>query len=493
VFLKNLIAYSGANLAAQFGSFLENLLVRRFLAPGLMGIWNYVGVMQNFVGTFDLGITQAASRDLPLLHGGGKSEDEQLTRSSACWGRLAQGMLFAAGIAIFVLVADRHREAVPRSPAIVAVILVVVMSWTEAMTVFCQSAQCYYALSWSMVVTAVITVALIPAATWFFGLHGIMEASVLVALLQALLLTWLAHRAGIHLTLDCRWPIVRRLIAFGLPLRLVDYPLSILMMADMLFVAHFCSVAQLAIYATGTLLFAIASDMPARMGNVLLSRIYVLTGGNTNRSRVASELRRYFIIQHALLMPFLLTTLWWGARFIFPAFLPKYVPALGVAQVLLLGAYFTPPNTLIRNFWIIDKRLMALLGSNLGGLAAGAAMLLVAGRIGHLQLTWIAGGMVCAYAIHFLILLCSVGHALWGLRVVIAVGLWALAGSVYVALLIRYILPLGGDPGHGLLFITSLIGWAKTQLWLLPLYIVGSWRGAALQLLRQYFPRGAVS
>jgi O-antigen/teichoic acid export membrane protein len=494
LFFKNLIAYSGASLIAQGAQILQNLLVRRFLAPVLMGMWGYVGVIQNFVGIFDLGLTQAAGRDLPLLRGARKHEEEQTVRSTACWARLGQGLIFAAGILIFSFVRNGHQEASPLGPAMVAAVLVVVLAWNDALTVFCQSAQCYRALGRSIIATALISVLLLPVAARFGGIYGMMAAAVMVAIIQAVLLTWLARTADIRITMSCRWPVIRRLVSFGLPLRLVDYPLALFMILDSLFVARYGSASQLAIYATALMLFALASDIPARMGTVILSRIYTLSGGNINRSHLAGELRRYFFIQHTLFMPFLLATLWWAVQFILPAFLPKYTSALGVAQILLVGIYFMPSNTLIRNFWIIDKRLGALFFSNLGGLAAGLVALLIATRAGHWQLSWIACAMVCSYAMHFVILLCSIGRAIWGSRTAVIVGAWALGGSAYIALLFRYFPPEANNSvGIGSLFLMALRGWAKTQLCLMPLYLLGIWKGSVLEFFPKFFPKRQVA
>jgi hypothetical protein len=262
---------------------------------------------------------------------------------------------------------------------------------------------------------------------------------------------------------------------------------------DSLFVARYCSAAQLAIYATAQLLFAVASDIPGRMGSVLMSRMYILIGANTNRLQVGEELRRYLYVQHTLLMPLLLTTLWWGAQFVFHTFLPKYASALDVAQVLLVGTYFIPSNTLIRNFWIIDKRLISLLASNLGSLLAGIGVLLLAARAGQFQLNWISGGMVCGYAIHFGILLFSVGRAIWGTRIAMLVGTTALCGSIYVACLLRYILPSGGATDVRSLGVFLLLGWAKTQLCLAPLYALGMWKGSVLQLASKFLAKQELS
>jgi len=494
LFFKNLIAYSGASLIAQGAQALQNLLVRRFLAPVLMGMWNYVGVIQNFVGTFDLGITQAAGRELPLLRGARNYEEEQKVRSTACWARLGQGLLFAAGILVFAFLRNGPQATARLGPAMVAAILVVVLAWNDALTVFCQSAQCYRVLGRSIVATALISVLLLPIAARFGGIHGMMAAAVMVAMIQAVVLTWLAQTADVRITMSCQWPIIRRLISFGFPLRLVDYPLSLLMILDSLFVAHYGSTSQLALYATAQLLFAVASDAPTRVAVVVVSRIYVLSGGSTHRSQLADELRRYFFIQHTLFMPLVLTTLWWAAQFILPAFLPKYASALGIAQVLLVGLYFVPSNTLIRNFWIIDKRLGALLISNLGGLAAGMMALLIVSGAGHLELGWIACAMVCSYAVHFAILLGSIGRAIWGWRTALIVGAWALGGSAYVALLFHYLSPeVNNFVGRGALFVMTLLGWAKTQLFLLPLYLVGIWKGSVLEFLPKIFPKRQVA
>ncbi len=437
MFLRNILTYSGANLFSQATQGVQNLVVRRFLSPSAMGIWNRVLVIQGFVATFDPGLSQAAARELPLLRGAGQDAEEQAVRSTAGWARLLQGLFFAAGILI-AAAWGKHGAA---GPPIAAAMLVVALTWSDTVAIFCQSAQCYAPLSCSIVIAACFSLAVVPLAAKYWGVHGMMVAEVTVTIVQGLLLTALAQAAGVRLTAAFDWRILRRLALFGLPLRAVDYPLAILMILDGLAIARFRPAAELALYATAQMLFAIGADIPSRIGNVLLARIYNLSGAKTDRAKLGDELRRYLLIQQALFMPAVITTMWWAAQLVIRMFLPKYIPALEIAAVLLVGIYYVPTSTLLRNFWIIDQRLWALLASNLVGLAAGAAAILCAAGIGHWRLTWVAGGMVGAYACHFAILLVSIGRSLWGARGAAMVGARAAVAGAWVGLLLHGLAP----------------------------------------------------
>jgi O-antigen/teichoic acid export membrane protein len=483
LFLKNIIAYSGANLLSQFLQAVEHLVIRRILAPALMGTWNRVLVLQNFIATFDPGITQAASRELPLLRGAGKREEEETVRSTAGWARVAQGLIFSSGIVLFALMNKERLGAGWLEVAFVAAVLVSISSCSEIMTVFYQSAQRYVTLSRSIVTAAVIELSLVPIGAFLYGVRGMMAGFVVAATLQSLILLVMARSADAGMAATFEWPVARRLISFGLPLRVVDYPLALLLVMDSMCVARFCSAAQLALYGTAQMLFALASDVPGRVAVVLLSRLYTLSGQKGERSQRASELRQYFVIQHALFMPFVITTIWWAAQFIILFFLPTYSHSLDVAQVLLVGVYFVPSSTLIRNFWVIDKRLGAILLSNIGGLMAGLVAMFLACEVGQWQLRWIAFGIVAAYALHYSILLFSVGRGLWGGNGAMMVGAWALIGSGSVAVLLdRTSADVAVGIGANALFFRAARGWATTQFFLLPLYGLSVWRGSVWKL-----------
>lgn len=482
MFLRNLAAYSGASATAQFAALAQGFLIRRMLVPGLMGIWNYVGVAQGFVATFDLGITQAAARDLPMLRGAGEDQQERATRATAFWARIGQSAVFA-GVLVVIGLAGWLGPGFPPVAIYTAAVLVVMQACTDSMTTFFQSAQQYRVLGRTIVTISVLSVIVVPGATWLAGLSGLFVSFIALAAVQAAVMMVQAGRTGVGVVRDFSWPAFRRLVAFGVPVRATDYPMALSLIADTLFVARFFPAAELALYATARVFFVAASDVPARMGTVVLSRLYTLSGARVDRGRLGEELARYLCALHLVVLPFLLTTAYLAANIVIRAFLPEYSGALPVAALLLLGTYFLPSTTLVRNFWIIDRRLLPMFAASLAGLVGMTACLWSAVSLGGWKLEWVATGTLAGLVLQAAILAGSVGREVWAARSLAGVAAWAVLGCAATALALGII---GGAPseaaGAGTLAGLGL-AWFWSQLALLPLYAFGMWRGRLLGLL----------
>ena len=229
--LRNIIAYSGTSLVVQVAQLVQGFVIRRLLHPDLLGAWNYVGVTLSFIGTFDVGITSGAARELPLLRGAARRAEEELVRSTAFWARLGQAAILAIGIVLYAWWGGT-RSAHAGLIAWSAAVLLLLSAASESLTTFYQSSERYVALGRASMIGSLATAACLPLGVVLGGLVGLMCAAILAAILQFLLLIWLAGREGLQVRTAFSPSWLRQLVRFGLPMRLVDYPLAIFSILD---------------------------------------------------------------------------------------------------------------------------------------------------------------------------------------------------------------------------------------------------------------------
>ncbi len=468
-FSKNLISYSSASLLAQGLQLAQGFLLRHLLSPALMGLWNYVGVAQNTLSTFDLGVAQAAGRELPLLRGASDWQEEARVRATAYWGRAMQAVLFAATLIGF----SRWLgvDGLPPMALWTAAALVLTSTSTETINGFLQCAQQYRTLSVVTVANSLISVLVLSISAWMYGLKGLLTGALITSGCQAVIAVALSRHVGVTIQWAFELGVLRRLLRFGLPFRLLDYPMSLLTVVDSLYVARFFDAPSLAIYTTARLFFAMASDVPARMGAVLVSRLYTLTGAGRDRRELGREISRYFAAQHMVVMPLLISTVAVASRVLVAALIPKYVSSVPIGEILLLAVYFIPANTLIRNFWILDGRLMPLFWSNVAGLAGMAMALLVASTLIGWNLTAVAIGVVGGYFLHFVVVTSAVGPGLWAART------WLIAARATGCCLATGIAVRLSDLAvlHSIWppIPSEIVRWLTIQIVLLPMYLWG--------------------
>ena len=451
-----------------------------------MGVWNYVGVMQGVAATCDVGILAAAGRELPLLHGAGRHEEEALVRATAFWSRLAQSCLLAVGMLAWAGYAAAHgnRLALPVTAAAAA--LVPLSSCNEALVTFYQSQQRYATLGRCVIFGAIVSVVLLPLGAWLGSVRGLVAAAILAMALQVAQLIWRTRSEGLTIAWTWRWMDLKSLLGYGLPMRLVDYPLALLTLVDVVAVSRFLEASDLAIYATAKIVVAMAIDVPARMGAVYISRLFVQCGANTDRRVLGAELTRLLTLQYLVVVPLLVCGVWWCFSMLVSIFIPKYAESLPIAQVLLLTTFFVPQTSLMRNFWMIDKRFSALLAVNLVGLAALGTSLVIALAWRGLTLDAVAWGCVGGYAGFFLAKIVTIGREVLGASAAARIAACAFGGAFCTKLILELtpIRNYGGD-------LARFVGGALEQLvWTLvlvaPLVIFGAWQARLLELWRSF-------
>lgn len=471
--LKNIIAYSGVNLISQVLLFGQNFIVRGLLAPAVLGIWNYVGVIQGFLGTFDLGITAAASRELPMIRGTGDVEAETGSRSSAFWSRVAQGILLSAGTLIYLAL---FRNSIQHPVAfLVAALLVVISAINEALNIFHQGAQKYISLSRVLLLTGIAQALAISLGTYLAGLTGLMICAVLVQMLLAVMLFKSCLESGLHILPRWQWQIFKRQVGFGLPFRLVDYPQSVFTMLDLLFITWFMNVGALAIYTTARFMFNSAVEMQARMSNVIITRLYEIGVTQNGRRQMATEIRDFLLLEYLLLLPTVICLALYLGSFLISQFIPKYAESVPLLGIILGATYFVPQTTLVRNFWILDKRLFSLGISNLVGLLGMAAMLYAMVTLRGQTLASVALSMVGGSMIYYAYIMFSVGREVWGWESVLGLSLAAIVAFAYTFLIVFHCLPSFSPNAFWANFAILLKSLSLCFIYLMPLFVLGGW------------------
>jgi len=471
-------------MIAQLAVTIQGFLVRRILSPNLLGVWSLVTVVQGFVATFDLGISAAASRELPLLHGAGDKDEEVKVWSTALWSRTAQGLLLALAVLIYTALSRAKYDRVFLFGMAACAILIFLSSVSESYIVSYQSAQQYVPLSRNMFVYSIVSAALLPAGSLLAGVRGLIVASVCVTALLVFLLVTLQPKESLPVRAVWDWRVLWRLIGFGLPMRLTDYPQSLMVMIDVLWVTKYFGVESLAIYTTAKTIFSMAVEIPSRISNVFLMRLFNLAGAQTSRGQLGRESSRFLFAQCLLVLPCVIIALNELSSWLTQHYLPRYIPSLPVMRILLLSIYFVPQTMLVRNFWILDKRFFSIGISNTVGLTGMLAMFLLMAKARGSTLQMVAVSVLLGKAICYLYVMCTVGVEILGLK-----GSLALVGHVVAMVCYLYYVtayPPLADATASILAAGRGLIWeiGRALLLLVPVLCYGAWKTGLVDYLK---------
>jgi len=369
-------------------------------------------VLQNLGASLDWGVLTAASRELPLLYGAREFQRASDYRKTALYLHLIGKILAAFGIIIYEFY---HYPVYHAEFAIViaAAVIIVISSIGEAGILFYQASQNYVALSkrlffyWTFYGLALIL------GAWFGGVPGMIAAFITALLLQILLL-----RAGMKYKSEGRlnFSLTSSILSFSLPFKAADFPMSIAGILDSLFVSRFLGLKALAIYATAKLIFNQAGQIPTWAGNVFIMRMTTLMGKGNQRERLGNEMLHNLSIINLIVLPLIISTIslisYWGVTM----YLPAYAASLPMVPILLMSLYFQPRVTVIRNFWIVEKKFKWLTISNLLGIAAMSGGFILLIQMNQISLMSVAIVFTTSFALYYFFVIARLGVELWGVK-----------------------------------------------------------------------------
>lgn len=439
-----------------------------------MGFWNFLTVVQRFIGTFDLGCIAGATRELPIMRGMKDQPEEARIRSTTLWFTLLQNIVISILASLYIWWNRTNYVPWEIIAAAVAIITFIITSFHLSYITFFSGAQAFVPLSKVVLVSSLFEGLSFPLGAYLWGLGGLMAVSLICSGLRILWFFLYSQALDMSIPFKIFKNVLKRLLSFGFFLRLVDYPNALFSMASILWVTKFMTKGELALFSMSMAFFLQVTDLTTRVGVVYSMRFFEQAGSKTPREVVALQLKQFLLVQLLVAVPLLS----WAAGVILPfivkSFLPKYSGAIQSTIILLICNYFFVLNSGLTNPWVLEKRLVARGVANLVGL-------LVMGL--SLAISWF---LLDKRTINDLAYATLIGHFLYFLYMVMAVGkdMWRFQECAEVILTVTlaagwtlFILQTGYDslaqPGGFLANLKNTLfmgGWTFAAILIVPLY-----------------------
>jgi O-antigen/teichoic acid export membrane protein len=446
--------------------------LRMIFSPTVYGLWNYVTVLKNFGSTLDLGVATAASRKIAIENGQGSKEIVGKYCSSALIinGYLkAITAIFIVGYAIYFTSFDLGWLTQITAIA-TAVIMVILIGFTDVYVAAYQGIEIQDRLGKLIAIFWAIFCATSIAFGYIFGISGVLFSGIFSYLIYALILH---HK--LRDSVDIRWAIswdkAKDLLGFGIPFRVVDYPLVFLSNADLLLVAMFFDVQSLAIYSTAKIFLLQTSQIPGWILSIFVMKLANKMNNSFERAKCDEEMYLLLLFNYFVLIPLLLVFTVLGSKVIMHVFLVDYIPALDYVLLIMFALYFQPQVTGIRNYWMLEKKLKKLAITNIISLAVFFIVIFI-GNVDIDGLTVIVTAYVLANCINALLGLFSIGPKIWGWPKLLGVMLAGISSvSLYAYFISRietvYLNSSFGAIEAGKLMLESVI--------FVPMILIGGW------------------
>jgi O-antigen/teichoic acid export membrane protein len=432
MFLRNALWNASGSFVRQGALGVQELGVRLLLPPMLVGVWELANLIRRVGNIWDLGFLGAAQRDLPALRARG-SDEERAYRSTAFVSQVLAKIVVSAVVCGWLTVRWNGYDSLEKVAVAAAVVMLLLTAIIETLTVFFQAAERYEALSRITMGAGFSTAVVTIFGTWRWGVTGLLAASLLGLAIHAALLARALSPAGLDVQWRVRGDLFRRMAGFAVPLKAAEYPLSLLGEIDALVVTWWFGLGPLAIYATAKMLVTQTVQATSWIALVLVTRINNLGVHGANRGQLGSDIQRYLMVVDLVLLPVLILGLATVAPPLVAWMIPEYLDAVRLLPLMLLTMYFLPQTTVVRNMWILDRRLVPLAVSNVVGLAAGVVSIGLGVMAFGFDLRVVAAGYFTGHFVYYAWIMATVGRETFGSRGAAEAAAHAVLSCAYVA------------------------------------------------------------
>jgi O-antigen/teichoic acid export membrane protein len=355
----------GSYTAASFGATALNaargIIVARVLGPTDYGLWSVLTLVLVWSQFSDLGLLQAANRQIPILLEVPDRRGHSRTVFDLFLGKIGSAAIVAVGVSIFALAAGL--TAVYREGLLVVAFLVVLLAVQQFGSVVLLAQSRVRAASIVVIVTAVANLALSAGCALVWGLRGIWYSQLVLLLATAVMYLMLIQVIPTK-------PDMRRLLALlkiGLPLGVLAVLSFNLVNIDQIVIASLLGTRDLAYYfvglTAGSLLYVFPSAIAAVIGPRLMRHWAV--GGDV--AEFAWVPVRFLSDSYLVAVAAVWLMLPWAIHVL----LPRYGPGVAPARIYLTGTFFLGINMgassymlALRKNWLNVPNVAAAIGTS---------------------------------------------------------------------------------------------------------------------------------
>ena len=405
--------------------FISGFLVARFLGPTLYGLRTIFGLVTEYEYFTQLGTFDAMRREVPYNRGKGDIDHAKFIEMNV----FGINMLYSFVLFFCMIGLAFYLYSIDTKQIYIDFVLFV------GLYSICEKIYCYYLvqltvdrkvnlLSTVKILQGFIYVIACVFFTYFWSLRGLLIGILVTDIFINLFIAIRANkvpRFRIHLK------TILGLVKIGFPIMLIPLVFILLRSIDRIIIAKLLTQEMLGYFAVGTILSGLVFTPISDLVNVIFAPRIMEKLGKTGD---IFQVKAYFVEPTVLIAyctPFLIGTLFLGIHIPIRYFLPKYLPAIPVAQILILGAFFNAvmmipsmvciaANKQVQVVWLmviavvinaIFSWVFILSGLGIGGVAIGSAISYFALSLMIIQYTMNQFNFVLKEIVQFLILIYS--------------------------------------------------------------------------------------
>ncbi len=344
---SHIFQYTSAQYFSQFFGFFTAILLRRFLGPVYIGIWNLLRVIIDYAGWSNLGSTYAVTYKTPILRGEGQDQKAQLLCNVVFNFAITATLLCSLGVIAYALIFSKTlSKEIFVGLLSVSVILITQRIYTYYI-ILLRANKNFTVLSKSIIFDAIVNLSLIILVVSKFKLYGFYFVIILMPILNTL---FIRHYVKYELVFKLNFKGIFEQIRYGFPLFITAILQQILNSIDRIMIAGMLGIEQLGFYSIALMAKSYGTGLSKNFCIVIQPHFLADFGASGGKAKSSAQIVTYSQIT-AYFMSWLLSIIFITAPVFITYILPKFTPGIIAMRIFLLTTFFLSivhyPNNMI--------------------------------------------------------------------------------------------------------------------------------------------------
>lgn len=367
--IADVFRVTGSTFLGQAVGFVAFLVMARQLGPAVYGEWQTLQILVPYLGFVAIGSIQGLHRELPILRGRGDTEQaEHVIQATFSFAGLTS--LIASLLLCLAAASGKMRQPLPFG--LVGLALFCVFDMLAGVYGHIFRGENRYDLLGRANIVSGLSNLFYPALAAFWMFRGAVAAQVLGA---AAVLIYSAAIYPVRFRFTLPWPLIRKQIAIGFPIMLLTAIALVGRTVDRYLILGFLTPAHLGYYMAASMFFAPLNLIFNGLNAVLYTRQGLSYGKDASDPMVRQLVVRPLEAMAGIVFP-AAAALAVGLPEVVGFILPKYLPGVVSAQIILLGlSFYLTLST--------GASVLFVLGRSYSIYISYAVMILLNGSIGY--------------------------------------------------------------------------------------------------------------
>lgn len=402
-FFKDVTFYSCSAIFANIMNFIIGVVIRRILQPALMGLFNEIMLIFEYMRYSHFGMMDSLDKELPYFYGMKNYEKVEEVKNTGFTVCLAVALSVSIGLLFASFAVTFTEDKLLINGVRIILLLVPLQMVASLYIVLNRSRNRFTVISKYIILVAILDLVAKILLILRFGLYGLLWASILTTVL-GLIYFYRASEEKLKFIFRFSFAEVARLFKIGFPIFIMGFIFMTLRSIDRIMIIRLLDRESLGFYTIALMCSAYLIQLPNLVYAVIFPRFYQAYGEKQN----ILELKELFIkptLVFAYTFPILIGATILLLPFIVHYILPAYTPGLIPAYILLLGASFISLVNMPGYLLIVLNKQTRMVVIGVLSIFLGATLIYLFVRKFHLGLSGVAIGAALTYFLYATILM----------------------------------------------------------------------------------------